>query len=119
MTKSYFYETTAYLLTAIPSGASAQNGAPARAIVANHMTPLELEYSAEVIRCAHKVSRAEANEIVKRLVPKYEDGLATASTGKSYQECFDLKTGYPSEDYVDFYREIKTEIANMGVPFDY
>lgn len=119
MTKSYFYEDTAYLLVAIPSGASAQSCAPAKAVVDNHMTPLELKYSAEVIRCAHKLSREEANEILKRLVPMYEDNLPNASKGKSYQECFDVKTGYPKKEYVEFYSEIKKEMANMGVPFDY
>lgn len=116
MTKSFFYETTAYTLTAVPSGASAQNGVPRKAVVDNAMTPLELEYCAELIGCSHQLSRQEANEIVKRLLPRYEEGLATAPRGKTYQECFDPETGYPGREYLEFYEETRKEIAGMGIP---
>jgi methylamine--corrinoid protein Co-methyltransferase len=117
MTENYFYEATAYLLTAISSGSSAQTPIPAKALKVDHQTPLEMQFSAEVIRAAPKVSRKEANEIVKRLVSKYEGSLPNPPHGKPYQECFDLSTGYPKKEYLELCARMKREISNIGVPF--
>jgi len=119
MTECYFYEATAHLLTAISSGSSAQTPIPAKAVKMDHQTPLEMQYSAEVILAAPKLSRKEANEIIKGIVPKYEDSLSSPPEGKPYQECFDLSTGYPKVEYMELYKTMKQEMSNMGVPFDH
>jgi methylamine--corrinoid protein Co-methyltransferase len=116
MTENYFYEATAYLLTAISSGSSAQTPIPAKALKVDHQTPLEMQFSAEVIRAAPKLSRAEANEIVKRLLAKYEGSLPNPPYGKPYQECFNLATGYPKKEYLELYAKMKREISTMGIP---
>ncbi len=119
MTKTLFYEATAYLLTAISSGSSAvQTPVPAKGLRVDHQTPLEMKFSAKVIRAAHKVSRSEANEIVKRLLKIYEDNLPSASEGERYQDCFDVATGYPKAEYLEFYHNMKREISGMGVPLN-
>ncbi|MCP4752109.1 MAG: monomethylamine:corrinoid methyltransferase [Proteobacteria bacterium] len=117
MTESYFYESAAYLLTAIPSGASAQSCLPAKATVEDHHTPMEFQFCAEVIGSAHKLTRLQANEIVKNWLPRYEDKLATASAGKSFPELYDLHTVQPNDEYVEFYKGIKEKLLDLGVPF--
>ncbi|MBA7651279.1 hypothetical protein ES703_59096 [subsurface metagenome] len=118
MTESYFYEATAYLLTAISSGSSAQTPIPAKALKVDYQTPLEMKFSAEVIRAAPKVSRSEANEIVKRLLKMYEGNLTSPPEGKPYQDCFDVATGFPKAEYVEFYEKMKREVSGMGVPLN-
>jgi len=118
MTESYFYEATAYLLTAISSGSSAQTPIPAKALKVDYQTPLEMKFSAEVIRAAPKISRSEANEIVKRLLKMYEDNLSSAPEGKPYQDCFDVATGFPKAEYVEFYEKMKRKIFEMEVPLN-
>jgi methylamine--corrinoid protein Co-methyltransferase len=118
MTESYFYEATAYLLTAISSGSSAQTPIPAKALKLDHQTPLEMKFSAEVIRAAPQIKRGEANEIVKRLLEKYEENLPTAPEGKRYQDCFDVATGFPKPEYVELYKKMKREIFELGVPLN-
>lgn len=118
MTESYFYEATAYLLTAISSGSSAQTPIPAKALKTDHQTPLEMKFSAEVIRAAPKIKRGEANEIVKRLLKMYEDNLPCAPEGKRYQDCFDIATGFAKVEYLEFYEKMKREIYQMGVPLN-
>ncbi len=118
MTKSYLYETAAYLLTAISSGASSAKCVAARAVVVDHHTPLEFKFSAEVLRAASKLNRMEANEIVRNLLKIYEDNLPTASEGKRYQDCFDVASGLPNTEYLEFYNEMKSELFQMGIPFD-
>jgi methylamine--corrinoid protein Co-methyltransferase len=79
---------------------------------------LELKYSAEIVRAASKIKRSEANEIVKRLLTIYEDELGSASKGKAYQECFDVVNGFPTTEYLEFYKKMKEEIHEMGVPLN-
>ena len=55
-------------------------------------------------------------ETVKALLDKYEDGLATASIGKSYTECFDLATATPTDEHVSFVGKIKKELSNVSIP---
>jgi hypothetical protein len=119
MTKNYFYEATAYLLTAIPSGASAQTPIPCKAVQVDHQTPLEMQFSAEVIRAAPKIDREYANDIVKRLLPMYEERLSSPPGGKPYQDCYDLTTGYPKQEYLDLYKRMKQEVADIGISFNH
>jgi len=118
MTESYFYEAAAYLLTVISSGSSAQTPIPAKALKVDYQTPLEMQFSAEVIRAAPKVSRSEANEIVKNLLKVYEDNLPSAPEGKPYQDCFDVDTSFPNAEYVELYEKMKRKISKMGVPLN-
>lgn len=118
MTPNYFYEAGAYLLTAVSSGSSAQTPIPAKALKVDHQTPLEMQFSAEVIKAAHKVSREEANEIVKRLLEQYEADLPAPPEGRRYQDCFDVATSYPTGEYLEMYREMKTKVAGFGVPLE-
>ena len=118
MTENYFYEATTYLLAAIPSGASAQTPIPCKAVKVDHQTPLEMQFSAEVIRAAPKINREHANNIVKRLLPMYEESLSSPPLGKPYQDCFDLATGYPKKEYMDLYKKMKQEIVDIGIPFE-
>jgi methylamine--corrinoid protein Co-methyltransferase len=118
MTKSYFYEVAAHHLTAITSGSCAQTGLPAKGTQTDHMTPMEFKMAAKIIKSAHTVSRTEANKIVNKIIPEYEESLATPDIGKSYQEVFDLDTGLPTPEYVEFYTQIKKELRDLGIPLD-
>jgi methylamine--corrinoid protein Co-methyltransferase len=105
MTESYFYEASAYLLTAVPSGSCAQTPIPAKALKIDYQTPLEMQFSAEVIKASSKVSRRDANHMVKQLLQKYEGGLGSPPEGKPYQECFDVATGFPKPEYLELYKK--------------
>jgi methylamine--corrinoid protein Co-methyltransferase len=61
------------------------------------------------------MTRKQANELVNALLPKYEQGLATASVGKSYTECFNLKTDKPKDEYLTFVGKIKKELSNFSI----
>jgi len=117
MTEQYFYEATAYLLTAISSGSSAQTPIPAKALKTDYQTPLEMKFSAEVIKGISGMKRGEANEIVKNLLNKYEDKLSSPEAGKPYSVCFDIQTGFPKKEYIELYDKMKDKILKMGVNF--
>lgn len=118
-TKVYFYEAAAHLLSAITSGApSVQTPHPAKAVKTDGFTPMECKFGVEMAKAATQINRQQANEMVIRLLEKYESQIERAPTGSRYQECYDVTTGKPGEDYVRLYAEVKEELARMGVPFE-
>jgi hypothetical protein len=113
----YFYEAAAYLLCAVTSGApSVQTPHPAKAVKADGITPLEAEFGVEMAVAATELNRDQANELVLKLLEKYESQIETAPTGSTYPECYDLTTGKPGDAYLQLYDGVKEELARMGVP---
>jgi hypothetical protein len=118
-TKMFFYEAAAHLLCAVTSGApSVQTPHPAKAVKVDGITPMEAKFGVEMGLAASKLNRGQANELVLRLLEKYETRIETAPGGSTYQECYDVTSGKPIEAYVRLYDEIKEELAGMGIPFD-
>jgi hypothetical protein len=81
------------------------------------ITPMEAKFGVEMASAASKLEREQASEMVIQLLEKYESQLAAAPSGSTYQECYDVTTGKPGEEYVRLYNEMKEELAEMGVPF--
>jgi len=117
MTKQFFYETAAYLAAVIPSGVSAQTTHPARAVLNDYVTPMEMAGSVEINEACVGMSRPQGNELVRELLSKYENKVDSAPVGKRYQDCYDIGTGLPSQEYVDLYGEVKDELRVMGFDF--
>jgi len=117
MTKQFFYECAAYVATVMSSGASPQTVHPAKAILSDYVTPMEMAGSVELTEGCIGMKRTEANRIVKELLKKYEDKIDAALIGKKYQECFDIKSGKPCQEYVDLYGEVKEELRGMGINY--
>ena len=117
MTKQFFYECAAYVATTVSSGVSPQTVHPTKAILNDYVTPMEMVGSVELAEGCVGIKCADANEIVKELLKKYEDNIDDAPIGKKYQECFDIKTGKPCQEYVDLYGEVKEELRSMGIKY--
>jgi methylamine--corrinoid protein Co-methyltransferase len=116
-TKMYFYEAAAYLLCAVASGApSVQTPHPAKAVKIDAFTPMECQFGVEMAKAATQVNRQQANGLVNRLMEKYESQIETAPSGSRYQDCYDVVSGKPTDDYIRLYDEVKEELARMGIP---
>jgi len=81
-------------------------------------SPLDLQFATEVGHAVLGMKTEDANEIVKRLLPNYEDHLSTPPAGKKYQELFDVNAARPSEEHYRQYREYKKRIADYGIPIE-
>lgn len=114
-TESFFYESAACIAASVASGVSTQTPHPAKALLPDRVTPLEMQTSVEIQLACTGMTRREANRVVKSLLPKYEEALPTAPVGKTYAECFDLAGGKPRPQYVDFVTRIKKELAGAGI----
>jgi methylamine--corrinoid protein Co-methyltransferase len=114
MTKQFFYETAAYLAAAIPSGVSAQTTHPARAVLNDYVTPMEMTGSVEINEACVGMSREQGNGLAIELLSKYEENIDNAPVGKKYQDCYDIDSGLPSQEYINLYGEVKEELNRMG-----
>lgn len=115
-TKMYFYEAAAFDLSCVTSGyGSVQTLHPAKAVMEDGVTPLEARFCAELAHALAGMKADQANELVNRLLEKYEKEVENAPIGKRYQECYDLKTGKPTDDYLRLYEEVMDELTSLGI----
>jgi hypothetical protein len=84
--------------------------------MADGFTPMEAKWNVEMGKAASKLNRAQANEIVKLLLAKYESDIDNPPRGSTYLECYDALTGKPRDSYIALYNETKEELTAMGVP---
>jgi hypothetical protein len=117
-TKMYFYEAAAANLCCVTSGyGGVQTALPAKGVVEDAITPLEAQFNVEMAYAATEAKTEQASALVTRLLEKYEERIGEAPKGKRYQECYDLTTGRPSEEYIRLYDEVKEELASVGISF--
>lgn len=120
-TDMLYYEGAAHAIASVVSGNNLWTCAPCHNKIHNHGTPLESRFAAEVARAVvnQGMTREQANEIVNKLLAKYDHMCADAPIGKPYHEVFDVKKAVAKQEYLDHYFEIKEEVAKMGVQFPY
>jgi len=118
-TRMYFYEAAAVNLCCVTSGyGGVQTVHPAKAVIDDGVTPMEALFNVETAYAVAGMRAEQASELVNQLLEKYEKEIENAPPGKRYQECYDLKTGKPLEDYARLYDDIKEELVKMGIPFE-
>lgn len=119
MTKMVLYETAAWVIAAVASGAHIEAEGVCKATHVDHFTPMEPGFAGEVAYAAAGIKRSLANELVKELLSRYEEKIKDPPMGRKYQECYDVKTGKPCEEYRQLYSEIKRELEDLGLEFKY
>ncbi len=116
-TKTLLYETAAMGLTATTSGATRIMGPRSAAgVIPGFCSGLESRFYGEVAHAAAGMSRSDANEIVKQLVPKYQDTLPQPPIGKRFDDAYDLNTLKPTDEWLTLYAEAKQELIQLGLP---
>lgn len=116
-TEMFFLETIAGFVAASVSGLeftiSPRSGGGKHK---NYLTPFEAWYSAAVFKGAAGLDTRKANEILNEVLPKYEGQLKNPPKGKSFPECFDVKTLQPSDEYLKMYLDMRQYAFDLGVP---
>jgi methylamine--corrinoid protein Co-methyltransferase len=113
------YECAALGTAVVTSGRSRTVGVrSAGGIHRNYSTALEAKFAAEIIKSCAGMKRDAANEIVKALLPKYEEQLKNPPLGKSFLECYDIKTLTPTKEWRDIYHRIQKELIDLGYPLE-
>jgi len=119
MTEMCLYEIAAAVTTSVVSGASIEFGGVTKAATVDHFTPMEPRLASEVAHGVVGISRLEGNDIVKRLLAKYEDDIPHAPKGEKYEECWDIQSKQPNSEYLELYQKIKQELAEYGIRFKF
>ncbi|MEE8421066.1 MAG: monomethylamine:corrinoid methyltransferase, partial [Dehalococcoidales bacterium] len=118
MTKMSIYEYSAWVIGAVASGSSIEIASQAKGIILDHGGPMEPIFINHVAHAAAGLTRQEANRIVQGLLAKYEDNLRTPPAGKAYQECYDMASGEPVQEFVELHRELRKEMTDQfGLKF--
>ena len=118
-TEMMLYESAVGMLNISASGVSLYRGPRSGGGKhADHLTPLECKFCGEVLKKSAGMTRKQANEIAKVLIPKYENMLQNPPAGKRFQDCYDLKTLEPTKEWHGIYLKVKRELIDLGVPLD-
>ncbi|HIQ03926.1 MAG TPA: monomethylamine:corrinoid methyltransferase [Desulfurococcales archaeon] len=118
-TKTILYEVAAGAITSAVSGLHGTGVGSAGGKFIDQETGLECRLYGEVAKHSVKLRRSDANEIVKKLISKYEDLLRRerrAIPGKSFRELYDIKTVKPVREWLKLYNEVKRELIDLGIP---
>jgi hypothetical protein len=79
---------------------------------------VEPYFASEVAHAAAGMSRKEANELVNRLLDKYERHLPDAPKGLPLHECMNLNSGEITPQFRAVYRGVREEMADQfGLKF--
>ena len=118
-TDMYYYESAAYLLCAVTSGAAGTGTPhPYRGVKIDGATPMDAIFGIASGKAASRLTRDQASDIVLRILEKYEKRIPDPPEGDRYQDCYDPVTGKPGEDCVRRYKAVVEELCAMGVPYE-
>ncbi len=117
MTEMICWEIAAEAIANTVCGASTIYGpCGARMIKTDHYTGMEARMLIDASRAAAGMSLADANDLLKRILPKYDDAIKamSAPVGKPFDECYDVDALVPKGEYVDLWDAQKVELRAVG-----
>jgi len=80
----------------------------------DHCSGMEARMAAEAGHAAAGMKREDANELIGEILKKYQDRIKDAPIGKSFRECYDLKTITPSSEYNSIYNSVAMDLKNLA-----
>ena len=118
-TEMFMYEAAVGLMNHCVSGASkTTQPRSAGGRYTDYITPAEAWWCGEVFKSCAGMTRREANEIAKKILPKYEEKLSAPDKGQPVNECFDLAAQAPKKHYAELYNNVRNELKDIGMPLD-
>jgi len=114
-TPQLYQESAARIITDVVSGANIETVHPAKGILMDNYSPMEMRSDCEVAHAAAGMSRRDANEIVKPLLAKYEPHLENPPEGKRFQDCFNVDTLEPTPEHYEVYTRAKEGLRTLGL----
>jgi methylamine--corrinoid protein Co-methyltransferase len=113
------YELINHGVAASVSGAALSPASSARNMYPERCTGMEGRICAEAAHAAalSGMTRKDANALVKKILPKYEDRIKDAPKGQKISQCYNLDTVTPTQEYLDLYARINKEVSEMGLDY--
>jgi methylamine--corrinoid protein Co-methyltransferase len=111
-------ETAAQAITDTASGREILSGvASAKGVATNYTTGLEARMMAEAARAVAGLETEKVNEILDKLVSIYEKDYKTAPKGKPFEQCYDVITLLPTQEYLSVYDEAVKILTELGLNY--
>ena len=117
-TEMCLLEVAAQAIVDTVSGRELLSGvAPGKGVLQDRATGLEARMLGEASSAACGMSIEAANGIVDNILHRYELNYHHAPMGKKFQECYNLDTLRPSQEYLDIYENSMHTISLCGMDF--
>jgi methylamine--corrinoid protein Co-methyltransferase len=119
-TKTMLYENAAFVAATTVSGQSLMTSCHSSSggATPRHASGLDSKICGEVTHAVRGMTRKEANEIVKQIVPLYVDDLDKKPIGKPFEEVYDVNKVEPTPEWQGMYDEVREELIKLGLPLD-
>jgi methylamine---corrinoid protein Co-methyltransferase len=116
-TPELLYETAAQVIEHVASGVAFVVGSrPREGKYPHYFSGLENCFAGQVAKGAAGMTRAQADNVIKQLLNRYESKLGDPPEGKKFEDCTDLKTLQPTAEWYEIYCNVAKELAEMGGP---
>jgi methylamine--corrinoid protein Co-methyltransferase len=103
-TEMCLLETANQAILDTGSGREMLSGSAAtRGVAQDKTTGMEARIMGEAARTTAGMKVSEHHTIIGKVLAKYEKGFVNAPTGKTFRECYDVKTVKPTEEYLQVY----------------
>jgi methylamine--corrinoid protein Co-methyltransferase len=115
-TKELLYELAAMAIATVPAGISVLEGVQSAAgRIEGHVTGLEARFLAQVGRACQGLTRRDADQLVKKIVPNYAEKQRPGMSmeGKHFTEVYDVETIRPTREWQAIYDEVCSEMETL------
>lgn len=109
-------ETAAQAITDTASGRELLSGsAVAKGVVQDKITGMEARMMGEAAAQTAGMKIPEVNELLAKFTAWYEPQYTCADLGKTFQECYDVKTVRPTKEYLEVYDKAVATLESIGL----
>ena len=64
------------------------------------------------------LNRDGGNEIIGKILPKYEKNLVNPPQGKEFTQCYDVTTCKPKDEWIKIYNSVRKELSELGLDLE-
>jgi methylamine--corrinoid protein Co-methyltransferase len=119
-TEMCLLETATQAIAGTASGRELLSGAAAsKGVARDKTTPMEARMMGEASAASAGMKTADVNMILEQLISGYEKGLQHPPKGKRFQDCYDIRSITPSEEYLGVYENTVRILVDLGLEIKY
>lgn len=115
-TEMCLLEVAAQSISDTASGRELVSGvASSKGVTQDRTTGMEARMMGEVAKSTAGMDIGDVNEVLKKLVGLYERDFPRAPVGKRFQDCYDVSTILPNDDYIKIYDRALRTLGRCGL----
>jgi methylamine--corrinoid protein Co-methyltransferase len=89
--------------------------ASAKGVLEDCTTGMEARMLGEVATAAAGMDVEQVNDIIHRLIRRYERRFLTAPAGRTFQECYNVRRVTPTKEYLKVYETVVEMLRKQGI----